>query len=296
MSTLTPSLRQPSRKTRRFVNQGLKYALATSLVIFAIFPAFWVISASFNPAKSLTGGSLWPREANLGNYTDLLQHEFFPYTTWLLNSFKITTISVIIIVFITCLTGYALSRFRFAGRRHLMTAILILNVFPAILAIVALFATMQQIGTYVPFIGFNTHGGLIFVYVAGAMGINVLMMKAYIDAIPIEVDESALVDGATHWQLFWSIIFPMIRPIVITIAVLSFFAIYGDFIIARVLLKNTDKLTVMVGLMLFQTSRFDQDWGIITAGAVMAALPVVLIYLPLQNYVISGLTSGSVKG
>jgi len=296
MNTLAPSTRQPSRKTRRFINQGVKYVLATSLVIFAIFPAFWVISASFNPAKSLTGGSLWPKDATLGNYTDLLQHEFFPYTTWLLNSFKITTISVTIIVFITCLTGYALSRFRFAGRRHLMTAILILNVFPAILAIVALFAMMQQIGTYVPFIGFNTHGGLIFVYVAGAMGINVLMMKAYIDAIPIEVDESALVDGATHWQLFWSIIFPMIRPIVITIAVLSFFAIYGDFIIARVLLKNTDKLTVMVGLMLFQTSRFDQDWGIITAGAVMAALPVVLIYLPLQNYVISGLTSGSVKG
>lgn len=296
MNTLTHSSRQPSRKTRRFVNQGLKYVLAIGLVIFAIFPAFWVISASFNPAKSLTGGSLWPKDASLGNYTDLLQHEFFPYTTWLVNSFKITVISVTIIVFITCLTGYALSRFRFAGRRHLMTAILILNVFPAILAIVALFAMMQQIGTYIPLIGFNTHGGLIFVYVAGAMGINVLMMKAYIDAIPIEVDESALVDGATHWQLFWRIIFPMIRPIVITIAVLSFFAIYGDFIIARVLLKNTDKLTVMVGLMLFQTSRFDQDWGIITAGAVMAALPVVLIYLPLQNYVISGLTSGSVKG
>lgn len=296
MSTLAPSPRQPSRKTRRFVNQGLKYVLAIGLVIFAIFPAFWVISASFNPAKSLTGGSLWPKDASLGNYNDLLQHEFFPYTTWLVNSFKITVISVTIIVFITCLTGYALSRFRFAGRRHLMTAILILNVFPAILAIVALFAMMQQIGTYIPLIGFNSHGGLIFVYVAGAMGINVLMMKAYIDAIPIEVDESALVDGATHWQLFWRIIFPMIRPIVITIAVLSFFAIYGDFIIARVLLKNTDKLTVMVGLMLFQTSRFDQDWGIITAGAVMAALPVVLIYLPLQNYVISGLTSGSVKG
>ncbi|MBP8002524.1 MAG: sugar ABC transporter permease [Chloroflexi bacterium] len=296
MSMLTHPSRQPSRKTRRFINQGLKYLLATGLVIFAIFPAFWVISASFNPAKSLIGGSLWPKDASLGNYNDLLQHEFFPYTTWLANSFKIAVISVTIIIFITCLTGYALSRFRFTGRRHLMTAILILNVFPAILAIVALFAMMQQIGTYVSVIGFNTHGGLIFVYVAGAMGINVLMMKAYIDAIPIEVDESALVDGATHWQLFWRIIFPMIRPIVITIAVLSFFAIYGDFIIARVLLKNTDKLTVMVGLMLFQTSRFDQDWGIITAGAVMAALPVVLIYLPLQNYVISGLTSGSVKG
>jgi arabinogalactan oligomer/maltooligosaccharide transport system permease protein len=121
-------------------------------------------------------------------------------------------------------------------------------------------------------------------------------MKSYIDSIPMEVDESALVDGATHWQLFWHIIFPMIRPIVITVGVLSFFGIYGDFIIARVLLKSSDQLTVMVGLMLFQTSRFDQDWGIITAGAVMAALPIVFIYLILQGYVISGLTAGSVKG
>ena len=285
-----------SRRIRRAVNQGIKYLLAGLLVIFAIFPAFWVVAASFNPAKSLTGGNLWPENAGLTNYGDLLNHEFFPFTTWLLNSFKITLISVSVIVFITCITGYALSRFRFAGRRQLMTAILIINIFPAILAIVAIFAMMQQIGTYVPAIGFNTHGGLIFVYVAGAMGINVLLMKSYIDAIPVEVDESALVDGATHWQVFWRIIFPMIRPIVITIAVLSFFAIYGDFIIARVLLKSSDQLTVMVGLMLFQTSRFDQDWGIITAGAVMAALPIVLIYLPLQGYVISGLTAGSVKG
>lgn len=293
MSAQTPRL---SRKTRRVINQTLKYILAVILIIFAIFPAFWVISASFNPAKSLTGGSLWPKNAGMTNYSDLLNHEFFPYTTWLFNSFKIAIISVTLIVFITCLTGYALSRFRFNGRRHLMTGILIMNVFPAILAIVALFTMMQQLGSYVPFIGFNTHGGLIFVYVAGAMGINVLLMKAYIDSIPMEVDESALVDGATHWQLFWRIIFPMIRPMVITVAVLSFFAIYGDFIIARVLLQSSDQLTVMVGLMLFQTTRFDQDWGIITAGAVMAALPIVLIYIPLQGYVISGLTSGSVKG
>ncbi len=292
------TIHQPllSRKTRRTINQGLKYLLAFGLILFAIFPAFWVISASLNPAKSLTGGSLWPQNAGLTNYNDLLNHEFFPYTTWLLNSFKVTIISVSLIVFITCVTGYALSRFRFNGRRHLMVGILILNVFPAILAIVALFATMQQLGVYFPFIGFNTHAGLIFVYVAGAMGINVLLMKAYIDAIPMEVDESALVDGGTHWQVFWHIILPMIRPMIITVAVLSFFAIYGDFIIARVLLKSTDQLTVMVGLMLFQTSRFDQDWGIITAGAVMAALPIVLLYIPLQGYVISGLTTGSVKG
>lgn len=285
-----------SYRNRQKIKQVFKYLLAFALMVFAVFPVIWIVSASFNPAKSLTGTRIFPKQASLINYKELLTHDFFPYTTWLMNSLKIAVISVTLIVFISCITAYALSRFRFSGRRHMMTGILLLNVFPAILAIVALFAMMQQIGTYIPAIGFNTHGGLIFIYVAGAMGINVLLMKAYIDTIPMEVDESALMDGATHWQLFWRIIFPMIIPIVVTVGVLSFFAIYGDFIIARVLLKSSDKLTVMVGLLLFQTDRFDQDWGIITAGAVMAALPIVLIYLPLQKYVIGGLTAGSVKG
>ncbi|MBE2267469.1 MAG: ABC transporter permease subunit, partial [Anaerolinea sp.] len=132
--------------------------------------------------------------------------------------------------------------------------------------------------------------------VAGSMGINVLLVKAYIDSIPLELDESALVDGATPWQTFRHIILPIMTPIVITIGVLTFIAAYGDFVIARVLLKSADNLTVMVGLQLFQTDRFDRDFGMITAGAVLAAIPIILIYIPLQKYVIDGLTAGSVKG
>jgi ABC-type maltose transport system permease subunit len=160
---------------------------------------------------------------------------------------------------------------------------------------VALYAMMQQVGLYVPWLGLDTHGSLIFIYAAGATGINSLLVKSYIDAIPNELDESALVEGASHWQTFRYIILPMITPIIITVGVLSFIAAYGDFIIARVILKSADQLTVMVGLLLFQTDRFDQDFGVITAGAVMAALPIILLYIPLQSYVISGLTTGSVK-
>ena len=177
-----------------------------------------------------------------------------------------------------------------------MIAILILNVFPAILAMVAIYSMIQQLGLYISGIGLDTHGGLILIYVAGSMGINVLMVKAYIDTIPIELDESALVDGASSWQTFRRIILPIMTPIVITIGVLTFIASYGDFVIARVLLKSSDKLTVMVGIQLFQTDRFDQDFGMITAGAVLAAIPIILIYIPLQRYVIDGLTAGSVKG
>ncbi len=282
--------------TSRILSFAARYAIALILVLFAVSPAFWVVSASFNPAKSLGSGSFWPKNPSFINYRQLLDNDYFPYLTWFWNSLKIATITTIGVILITCLAGYALSRFRFRGRRQLMIGILILNVFPAILGMVAIFTTIQQLGLYVSTLGLDSHGGLILVYVAGSMGINVLMVKAYIDTIPVELDESALVDGASPWQTFRHIILPIMSPIVITIGVLAFISAYGDFVIARVLLKSSDKLTVMVGLMLFQTDRFDQDFGMITAGAVIAAIPVILIYIPLQRYVIDGLTAGSVKG
>jgi arabinogalactan oligomer / maltooligosaccharide transport system permease protein len=284
-----------SYRFQRAVSMGSRYAIAVILIIFAVLPVIWVISASLNPAKSLAGGTLFPKNPGFTNYMQLLNNEFFPYPKWLLNSLKISSITSILTMLITSTTGYALSRFRFEGRRTLMSAILILNIFPSVLAIVALFAIMQQVGDYIPQLGLDTHGGLIMIYTAGAMGINALMVKSYIDAIPMELDESAMVEGASHWQTFRHIIFPMIVPIVITVGVLSFIASYSDFVIARIILKSAEKLTVMVGIMLFRSDRFDQDFGVITAGSVMAAIPIILLYIPLQKYVISGLTAGSVK-
>ena len=281
---------------RKWLSLSIRYLIALILILFAVVPALWIVSASFNPAKSLTGGTFWPENPSVINYEQLVTNDFFPYVTWLTNSLKIASISTLLTVFLTCLAGYTLSRFRFRGRRQLMQAILILNVFPSILAMVAIFSMLQQFGLYVPPLALDTHTALIVIYVSGAMSINVLLVKAYIDSIPQELDESALVDGASHWQTFRHIILPIMTPIVITIAVLTFLATYGDFIIARVLLKSSDQLTVMVGLLLFQTDRFDQDFGMITAGAVLAAIPIILIYIPLQKYVIDGLTAGSVKG
>jgi arabinogalactan oligomer / maltooligosaccharide transport system permease protein len=275
---------------------AIRYAIAVILILFAVIPALWVVSASLNPAKSLTGGTFFPQNPGFVNYQELVSNQFFPYLTWLLNSLKIATITTALTVFLTCLAGYTLSRFRFRGRRVFMMAILILNVFPSILAMVAIFSMLQQLGLYIAALGLDTHTALICIYVASSMGINVLLVKAYIDSIPMELDESALVDGATPWQTFRHIILPIMMPIVITVGVLTFIATYGDFVIARVLLKSSDNLTVMVGLQLFQNDRFDQDFGMITAGAVLAAIPIILIYIPLQKYVIDGLTAGSVKG
>jgi ABC-type maltose transport system permease subunit len=293
---MIPKRRGKPLFSRKELSLAVRYFIAAILIAFAVTPALWVVSASFNPAKSLIGGTFFPEQASIINYVELLDNEFFPYAIWLMNSLKVATITTVITMFLTAISGYALSRFRFRGRQGLMTAILILNVFPSILAMVAIFSMLQQLGLFVAWLGLDTHTALIFIYITGSMGINVLLVKAYVDSIPLELDESALVDGATPWQTFIHIIWPIMTPIVITIGVLTFIASYGDFVIARVLLKSSDQLTVMVGLQLFQTDRFDQDFGIITAGAVLAAIPVILIYIPLQRYVINGLTAGSVKG
>ena len=282
-----------SRRARR--SWWWRFPLALLMIGFALLPVLWVISASLNPAKTLVGATLIPKNPGFVNYEDLINHPSYPYERWLWNSIKITVISVSVTVTLTTLAGYALSRFRFSGKKAFMTGILILNVFPAVLSIIALFGMMQQLGTQISWLGLDTHGGLIAIYVSFGLGINVLLVKAYIDRLPRELDESALVDGATYGQVFRKIVFPLIRPIIVTVSVLQFFVVYGDFVIARVMLRSTDNLTVIVGLLLFQTQRFEQDWGIITAGAVLASLPVLLLYIPVQKYVISGLTAGSVK-
>lgn len=282
-------------RNRKVFSMTLRYIVAVLLVIFAVIPFFWVVATSLNPAKSLLGAHLIPERVTLGNYTDLLNSKSFAFGLWMVNSFKVSFISVFFIVLITCVSAYALSRFRFTGKRQIMLAIMILNVFPGILAMIALYTMMQQLGTFIPFLGLNTHGGLIFIYVAGSMSINTLMVKSYIDTIAVELDESAMMEGATHWQTFWQIIFPVITPIVVTVGILAFMSTYGDFIIANLLLKGNDKITVMAGIYQFTQQRFDTNWGIVTAGTVIAALPVVALFFMTQKHILGGLTSGAVK-
>jgi len=282
-------------RQRRWLSYLIRYAIAVVLIIFAFVPVVWVVSASLNTSGSLVSIEIIPKNAGFTNYRGLFENQYYPFVTWLFNSFKIAVSSTVLIVFITALAAYALSRFRFKGRKLLMRAILIVNVFPGILSVIAIYTIMQQLGRHVSFLGLDSHVSLILIYVSGAMSINVFLVKGFLDSIPMEIDESALVDGATHWQIFRFITLPLSEPILITIGVLSFMGIYGDFILPRVLVQSADKLTIMVGLYLFQSADYAQNWGIFTAGAVVAAVPILVIYLLLQRYIIGGLTSGAVK-
>ena len=230
------------------------------------------------------------------NFDILLDTPRKPFVRWLLNSLAISSITAVLVVLISAFSAYSFSRFRFAGRRNLLVLILLVQVFPNLLAMVAIFLMLQQIGNHIPFLGLNTSGGLILVYVGGGMGINIWLMKGFFDSVPRDIDESALVDGANHWQTYWLLIFPLVRPVLVVVGILSFVGSYNEFVLARILLRDKDSWTLMVGLWSYVSASFALDWGVFAAGAIIGALPSLAIYLALQDQIVGGLTQGAVKG
>lgn len=282
-----------SRKARFRITLAIKYVVAALVLTFSLFPIIWTVSASFNSGDSISTQSLIPDPFSLRHYQRILELDFW---TWMWNSFKISSISAILVGLITLMSAYAFSRFRWVGRSQLLLVILLIQVFPAILAMVALFAILQQIGTYIPLLGLNSHGGLILIYMGGALGVNVWLMKGFFDSVPREIDESGKVDGASDWQIFWQLLFPLVRPILVVSMILTFFGTYSDYLLPRVMITASEKFTLMLGLQTLIGTNYAQEWGAFAAGAVMGAIPMVAIYLLLQDYIIGGLTAGSVKG
>lgn len=169
-----------SRSTQRQLSIIIRLIISVFLIIFAVFPIVWVISASFNPIATLANQRLIPENAGWGNYTRLLTSNVFPFWRWFGNSLKISSISTVLSVSITTVAAYAFSRFRFTGRQNLLKLILLIQVFPGLLAIVAIFLMISDVGDVIPFFGLDTHAGLIMVYMGGAMGINIWLMKGFL--------------------------------------------------------------------------------------------------------------------
>lgn len=292
---LIQQLRTSAKAQRRF-SIGIRLIVAIFLIIFSVFPILWVISASLSPTGTLATQKLIPANPGLGNYRTLLNSAQFPFWKWFGNSLKIASITSVLSLSITTIAAYAFSRFRFRGRQTMLKAILLINVFPGLLALVATFLMISQVGDVLPFMGLDNHTSLILVYLGGAMGVNIWLMKGFLDTIPRDIDESAMVEGASDWQIFTRLILPLLRPILIVIAILNYISTYGEFVLARVLLRSNEQYTLMVGLQIFAGAQFDQRWGVFAAGALMGALPIMVIYLALQDQIVGGLTQGAVKG
>jgi arabinogalactan oligomer / maltooligosaccharide transport system permease protein len=291
-----------SQKFQKKLSVILRLVLALFLIAFAVFPVLWIVSASFDNSNSLATQELIPVNAGIRNYERLFNMDptfrfgDLNYWRWLYNSIKVSSISTILTLSLTTMAAYSFSRMRFTGRLTMLKGILLIQAFPNLLALVAIYVIVFQFGQIIPWLGLNTHAGLIMVYLGGAMGINIWLMKGFLDTIPREIDESGKIDGASNFQIFLYLILPLLRPILIVIGILSFIGTYGDFILARILLTDISQYTLMVGLQIFTAGQFDQKWGVFAAGALIGALPIMVIYLSLQDYIAGGLTTGAVKG
>ncbi|MBE2239643.1 MAG: sugar ABC transporter permease [Caldilineaceae bacterium] len=274
----------------------LRILLAIVMLIFALFPILWIISASFNPTGSLVGQPLIPQNPTLANYQRLFNDPVNPYPRWYVNSLFVATTVTVVATAITTLAAYAFSRFNFRSRRPLLQAVLLIQVFPNFLNMVALFLILQQFGSYIPAIGLNTYGGLFLVYLGGTLGANTWLTKGYFDSIPRDLDEAATVDGASGWQVFWVVLLPLVRPILVVVALLTFIGTYSEFVLARVLLTDKMMYTLAVGLNQMVANQFAQSWGVFSAGALLAALPTIILFMFFQRYLVGGLTTGAVKG
>jgi arabinogalactan oligomer / maltooligosaccharide transport system permease protein len=270
--------------------------LALIFLFYALFPVVWIFSASINPSNSLVNQQLIPDNATFANYRALAASTLFPFRTWMWNSIKLATVVTVLGTLFTALAAYAFSRFRFRGRRSLLQTILLIQVFPNFLNMVALFLILQQLGRYIPWLSLNSHGGLILIYLGGILGVNTWLMKGFFDSIPRDLDEAATIDGAGPWQTFWWVIMPLVRPILVVVGLLIFVGTYSEFVLARVMLTTQENYTLAVGLSLFIRDQYANRWGTFAAGALIGALPVVIIFLALQRYLVGGLTAGSVKG
>jgi arabinogalactan oligomer / maltooligosaccharide transport system permease protein len=279
-----------------FRDVGWRHLVALLAVAFALFPVVWVVSASFNPTGSLAGQQLIPDNPTLDNYRTLLADPSYPFARWFLNTMVIGGIVAVSTVALSAMAAFAFSRLRFTGRRVGLMSLLLIQMFPQLLAMVAIFLLMDNIQSIFPAIGLGTRAGLILVYLGGALGVNTWLMKGFFDSIPAELDEAAKVDGATHAQTFLRIILPLAAPILAVVGLLSFIFTINEFVLASILLRQPDDYTLAVGLYRFVGDRYGSRWGPFTAGALLGGVPVIVLWLFLQRFIVSGLTQGAVKG
>lgn len=289
-----------SNSTRSRNDLWWRHLIAWVAIVIAIFPPMYVVLSAFNSDQTLTGTSLIPRSFSLDNFRTLFApqedgQDVF-YFRWFRSSLIVAVLNAFFTVLIGALAAYAFSRFRFRGRRTGMLFLLLIQMFPGLLNLVAIYLIVQRTGDVIPVLGLNSLTALLVVYLSGAMSVNLWLMKGFFDSIPIELDESARVDGATPAQIFWGVVLPLAVPVLAVVGMFSFIGTLNEFVTASILLETSDRFTLPLGLQSFVSSSYEQNWGPFAAGVLIAQIPAIVGFIFVQKYIISGLTQGSVKG
>lgn len=274
-----------------------RHAVVWLAIAFAVIPIVFVFSAALNPLGTLGSSELIPTGASLRNFTKLFSDPDHSFGLWFLNSVLIALTASFLSVFLSVCAAYAFSRMRFRGRRVGLLSLLLIQMFPQFLAIVTIIIIFTEVTELFPPFGFDSIWGLLLLYMGGALGVNTWLMKGFLDTVPKELDESATVDGASHAQIFWRIILPLVAPIIAVSGLLAFIGTINEFLIANLFLREDNAKTLAVGMFgLLNADGRNSNFGMFAAGTILTAIPTVGIFLWLQRYIVSGLTMGAVKG
>lgn len=289
---------------RQRIRVGATHVALWALIALTLMPLLAVLSISLRPGNFATGDII-PRDITFEHWALALGIPWtradgvvvqppFPVLLWLWNSIKIATISSLLIVTISTTAAYAFARLKFRFKAGLLNSMLLLQMFPVAVALIAIYAIFDGLGQHVPWLGVETHTGLIVAYLGG-VATHVWTIKGYFDTIPVEIEENAKVDGATHWQAFRLVLLPMAVPILMVVFVLAFIGTIIEYPIASILLREEPNLTLAVGSKYYL---YEQKylWGDFAAAAVLSGLPITAVFLLAQRWIVSGLTAGGVKG
>lgn len=292
VTTIRPDLTHQTSKCRTPFSSRLSVTAIRLVLIFAciltLFPAIWLISASFSAGSSLYSGGIIPAKTTLSNYSNLFKDTDF--LVWMKNSLIICTASSALALLMTTSMAYAFSRFRFPGKRFGLLFLVIIQMFPTIMSIVAIFRLLQMIHLI------DSYLGLVLIYAGSGVGFNTYLLKGYFDSLPKELDESAYIDGATSWQVFTRMILPLSSPMLAVVFLFNFIGFFQEYLIASIVLFSPKLRPVALGLRFYINGNYSQNWTGFAAASIIASIPILIIFFTLQRFLVEGLTKGALKG
>lgn len=279
-----------NRKTKSKIEVTFIYLFILFMFVVIAYPLFWTIMMSVNPGTNMTVTNLFPENPTLEHYKWLFTDPNSDYLIWYKNSLFVAILNALGSVIITSLVAYAFSRYKFVGRKYGLYMFLLLQMFPALMGMVAIYILLNTVGLT------DNLWGLLLIYLGGQIPFNAWLVKGYFDTIPKELDESARIDGAGHLRVFVTIMLPLAKPILAVVALFNFMAPFMDFLLPKIVLSSPENYTLALGLFNFINGEFSTNFTRFAAGAILIAIPIALVFLLLQRYLISGLTSGATKG
>lgn len=273
----------------RFVRLFFTYVALIAFTLIAVYPVLQVVTISLRPADRLLSTSLEiiPQNATSSNYIELFRDR--PFAVWMLNSTLVSLVVTITGVVLASLAGYAFSRFNFIGKKIGLLSLLTTQMFPATMLLLPLYIMLIKLGLI------NTYLGVIIIYTATALPFTIWTMKGYYDTIPYSLEEAARIDGCNQFQAFYKIILPLAAPALVITALFSFMTAWSEYLVAAQILQDSALWTLPLGLKSFE-SNMSTEWGLYGASSIIVTIPVVVLFLSLSRYLVSGLTLGSVKG